>query len=100
MATFIKARAWTYDVWGNPDDGYEVNDRFLLSDDLFFDNALLTRKGLREFKKYLHKLYEFRKDISPSALELEGYDRGVFISYDGCPCGEIEFLEEEEIDDE
>ena len=99
MATFIKAKAWTFDVWGNPDDGYEVNDRYLLSEDLFIDNALLIRGGLKAFKKYLHKLYEFRKDISPSALELENYARGVFIYCEGRPCGEIEFLEEVEVSD-
>lgn len=99
MATFIKAKAWTFDVWGNPDDGYEVNDRYLLSGDLFIDNAILTRKGLRAFKEYLHKLYDFREDISPSALELEDAYQGVFIYYKGCPCGEIEFMEEMEVSD-
>lgn len=99
MGTMYKARAWSFDVLGNPDDGYEVNDRYLLFDDLFIDSSLLTRKGLREFKKYLHKLYEFRKNIPPSALELEDDYRGVFISYKGCPCGEIEFLEDVEVSD-
>ena len=94
MATFIKAKAWTFDVWGNPDDGYEVNDRYLLDGDLLIDSSILTNGRTKALKKYIHSLYEFRKDISPSALELEGYDRGVFISYDGCPCGEIEFLED------
>lgn len=99
MATFIKAKAWTFDVWGNPDDGYEVNDRYLLSGDLFIDNSLLTPEGLMEFKEYLHKLYEFREHISPSALELEDAYQGVFIYCEGCPCGEIEFLEEVEVSD-
>lgn len=99
MGTMYKARAWSFDVLGNPDDGYEVNDRYLISGDLFVDSSILTRGGLREFKKYLHKLYEFRKDIPPSALELEDDGRGVFIFYDGFPCGEIEFLEEVEVSD-
>ena len=94
MGTMYKARAWVYDVWGNPDDGYEVNDRYLIYGDLFVDSSLLTRGELLAFKEYLHKLYGFRGDIPPSALELEDDDRGVFISYDGCPCGEIEFLKE------
>lgn len=95
MGTMYKARAWTFDVWGNPDDGYEINDRFLMEDDLFIDASLLeSKKGRKEFKEFIHRLYEFRRDIPAKDLELEDTGMGVFIFLDGIPCGEIEFLKE------
>jgi hypothetical protein len=38
---------WSYDVWGNEDNGYEVNDRFNLHREYPSDNESLTDEEIK-----------------------------------------------------
>ena len=44
----MKFRVWTYDVWGNEKDGYEVNDRTELTEYFGSDVNLLEVKDNSE----------------------------------------------------
>lgn len=85
---------WSYDVWGNKDDGYEVNDRYC------FDRAYIVNvkpvkynQGTeREFTSYPLSDYAIKKAFGVScAIDTEGDDRIICVNRksDGYPIGEM-----------
>lgn len=87
---------WTYDVWGNARDGYEVNDRYChdrnykvtLTVETFnpntpqaFDGASLTDEQIRE-------VFSLHGNVQ---IDTDGDDLTVYVnrSRDGYPIGEL-----------
>ena len=85
---------WTYDVWGNAKDGYEVNDRYCHSraQDLTLAVEVNNAGTPHEFKsayptdKQLRDIFGVR-----CRLETEGDDLTVYVSRerDSYPIGEL-----------
>jgi hypothetical protein len=86
---------WTYDVWGNKKDGYEVNDRYQLyrdyplrlrvevhnkGTDMEFESAYPSDKQIRE-----------ALNLKRIRIHLDGDDRNIYVNHDasGYPCGEL-----------
>lgn len=87
---------WSYDVWGNARDGYEVNDRYLINREYELDlDVQVANQGTpREFL-YAHptdKQIREALDIKPRVrIETEGDDQSIYVSAskDGYPLGEM-----------
>ena len=86
---------WTYDVWGNARDGYEVNDRSCF--DRGFPMTLtveVNNPGTDlEFKSAYPTKAQIRNafDLTNIALDLGGDDRSIYVNRarDGYPLGEM-----------
>ena len=81
----MRVRAWTYDVWGNARDGYEVNDRYdagtFVVDHRTWHSARAIMKAARQML-----------GIKPRyRLSLDGDDKTIYINSatDGYPFGEL-----------
>lgn len=89
-------RVWTYDVWGNADDGYDVNDRYdhgeqeiripktrhNVGTEQEFVSASPTDKQIKEML-----------DVRPSVeIDTDGDDMNIYVraADDGYPIGELE----------
>lgn len=92
---------WSYDVWGNAEDGYEVNDRSAYCRDLEIETTHnVYNKGTdaefsddlpsdRQILDALQREY-FRNDVTLDKLEIDGDDQSIYITAarDGRPiCG-------------
>lgn len=87
---------WTYDVWGNEDDGWEVNDRYCEAIDyqLKLERKVYNAGTDHEFeaasptKQQLQKVFGLR---SQTEIEIDGDDLVIYVSNanDGCPIGEM-----------
>ncbi len=80
---------YSYDVWGNAKDGYEVNAVFgpeeIVPIPYNLDGKELTR--------YLKKIGVFNHHVQPRFVEYSGDDRTLYVEYKGRP--DCEFRLEE-----
>jgi hypothetical protein len=96
MAKRIKTTwdVFTYDVWGNRKDGYEVNDRYRQSSDLEI-NCKVERNNIdtpHEFDSAYPSDYQIRKVFGVRcAIETDGDDLSIYVTRasDGYPIGEL-----------
>lgn len=74
---------YALDVWGNEEDGYDVNDRFLIGE--FDDN------GKEDIVSWLY-LKEFTASDNPEDFEVEDYEFNICVSWaeDGMPMFSLE----------
>ena len=85
---------WTYDVWGNATDGYDVNDRSCFARAAVLDLAIQTHNiGIdREFHSAAPSGGQIRALFGIRCrIETDGDDLSVFITRarDGYPIGEM-----------
>ena len=87
---------WTYDVWGNEKDGFEVNDRSCLSRDypLTLKVETFNQGTDQEFKAAYPSDKQIREalDIKPrTRIVLEGDDLAIYVTHGptGYPLGEL-----------
>lgn len=87
----VKATVWTYDVWGNARDGYEVNDRSKFGTYDVDPSVATDDKATIRFLKEIGLL---KAGVQARSLEFDGDDKNIYVnaSRDGYPlCGiEIE----------
>lgn len=72
----------TYDVWGNEEDGFQVNDVFGSS------FRFKSKDGLtdEDIMKHLATIYP---SIDAILVEIDGDDLAAYIDYNGKPLGEF-----------
>lgn len=86
---------WTYDVWGNAKDGYDVNDRSCIFRDYPIDivPTLYNAGTPHEFISAHPTDKQIREafGLSPIRLDLDGDDINIYVSRerDGYPIGEM-----------
>ena len=83
--TMREWRFWSYDVWGNAREGYEVNDRYEI-DKVYIDDSIIEDK--KKLSSLIRKVYGLKK----IQLSFDGGERNIYIeaSRDGYPIGEME----------
>lgn len=81
-------KLWSYDVWGNEDDGYEVNDRFPHG-----VIELPANPTDEQITKALNKNF-FAKPQRSSTLEFDGDDMVIYVNRarDGYPICELDLI--------
>ena len=82
-------RFWSYDVWGNAREGFEVNDRYEI-DKVYIDDSIIENK--KKLATLIRKIYGLKK----IQLSFDGDDRVIYIeaTRDGYPIGEMELVQE------
>ena len=95
---------WSYDVWGNEEEGFEVNDRFSLDKNYPMDLTVqVANKGtIREFKhatptdKQIKEALNIRPGIK---IETDGDDITIYVEYakNGYPLGELTCVSHESL---
>lgn len=88
-------RVWTYDVWGNPKDGFTVNDRFK-QNTITFDSDSSDAHIIRLLKRegYINNKCRF------SSFSFDGEpDYTLYLNYDTQAMGSYPLLELEKEDD-
>jgi len=87
----MKVKAWTYDVWGNKRDGFDVNDRFSAGEYSIDYRTWESEKALKRFAK---SVLGIRSGVWLSSIDIDGDDRTAYFTYapDGYPLGEIEVI--------
>jgi hypothetical protein len=85
---------WSYDVWGNEDDGYEVNDRSCFDRAYELDITIEVNNPGTPLE--FESAYPTDEQIieaffnNPIAIETEGDDTTIYINgTDGYPYGEM-----------
>lgn len=87
--------AWTYDVWGNAKDGYEVNDRRCVNRDLRLSLSRVTHnKGTpNQFESATPSDAQLRAafNIGKTRITVDGDDTTIYVtrSRDDYPIGEL-----------
>jgi hypothetical protein len=86
----MKADLFTYDVWGNARDGYEVNDRHGLRRDVTISHQTFNSDSA--LKKWIKTNFHFKRNVRLSSIHLDGDERTVYITggRDEYPIGEIQ----------
>ncbi len=88
----MQFKVWEYDVWGNEEDGYSVNNRFetditlCVSEDATDEDIIKALKTTGFLKKGLH--------YDKFAIEGEN-DYTLYIDHEGCPVCELQRIEVE-----
>lgn len=88
-------QVWTYDLWGNDEDGYEVNDRYK-NEKVFIPNRVLDGSDL-DLCKYLAEqdVIVLADSVKPEDIEITGESEyTLYFSYQGKPDFELERIEE------
>ncbi len=87
---------WTYDVWGNADDGYEVNDRTCVDRRcVLYAPATIYNVGTdREFKGAYPSDAQIREVLGlepDTPIDVDGDDLSIYVDLesDGYPVGEL-----------
>lgn len=78
-----KWRVYSYDVWGNAKDGYEVNNVFRTNEIIPIPNVVL--KSDKALITYLKNIGYFKKGVKRNLIEFDGDDRTIYVSYKGRP---------------
>ncbi len=68
----MKYRVYTYDVWGNKKDGFEINDCF--ATDIMIDSS-------KDIVKSLKQEGFIKKSIKNKSFEIEGDEDCLYITY-------------------
>lgn len=84
----------TYDVWGNPKDGYEVNDSYRAGEVTIRCKVEVNNAGTpQEFLSAYPSDSQIRRALSLRRfkLDLDGDDLNIYVNRakDGYPCGEL-----------
>ena len=84
---------WSYDVWGNATDGYDVNDRFCFNR-AYDINATIQTHNVgtdREFQTAVPSDYQIKRAFGISGkIETTGDDTHIYIEDSkGYPLGEM-----------
>lgn len=86
---------WTYDVWGNEDDGYEVNDRYNQHRDYEIECAVeVYNAGTpQQFESAYPSDEQIREALGlrdSCQFETDGDDLTIYVNtVDGYPLGEL-----------
>lgn len=99
---------WFYDVWGNEEDGFEVNDRYCVSRDFVIPTMPKTynRGKPGQFTDFVPSSKELitalvdAGELRPSALTaditIDGDGESIYLTdYNGCPLCELCLNEED-----
>lgn len=89
---WVKVEVYTYDVWGNARDGYEVNDRYRFGTYSHVD-ALVARDD-KLLTRFLKEIGFLKKGVQTRSLEFDGDDTFVYVTAvkDGYPLCEVVFF--------
>jgi hypothetical protein len=79
-------RWYSYDVWGNEKDGYEVNNVFRTNDVVFIPNVVKTDKALIT---YLMNIEFLSPKLNRKLMEIDGDEYVIYFTYKGRPDGEL-----------
>ena len=93
---------WMYDVWGNRQDGYEVNDRYCVNRDYAIRlKIVVNNPGTKlEFASAYPTDYQIEKAFGTRCkLDLSGDDIGIDVNResDGFPIGEMRCISHESL---
>jgi len=88
----MKMRAYAYDVWGNENEGYWVNDRYNTGEVYDVDLGLKDKDLIASLKRQGC----ITKGIHAKSVTIEGDEYGLYFEYKGRPDFE---LVPEDIDD-
>jgi hypothetical protein len=86
---------WSYDVWGNARDGYEVNDRSCFDRDypmtLKVETANPDSSQAFDFSYPTDKQIRKALELTKVQLDIDGDDMTIYVnrSRDGYPLGEL-----------
>lgn len=89
---------WGYDVWGNADDGYDVNDRSCLNREIevIVQEIIYNQGTIQESSNFdptneqFHEMISMYFSIKLSDLEFDGDDMVCYINLqDGYPLCEL-----------
>ncbi len=95
MATITTQwECWTYDVWGNAKDGYEVNDRSCFDRDYSLDLEIKTHNigTTHEFQSASPSDKQIKEVFGAKCkIETDGDDMVIYVTRerDGYPIGEM-----------
>lgn len=76
---------WGLDVWGNPKDGFAVNDRWKLAEDVYIAEDATNDDIIR----FLKRAGYLRKHVQHRYISIDGDDTLLFVDY--TPTGEMLF---------
>jgi hypothetical protein len=98
MSKMLKVRGWTFDVWGNEEDGYEINDRYDQGTYDVPEKDWLTVKPNRMLK-WIKEIIGLKRHVRANQLEIDSSNEYHIFVEDrkGYPLGELE-VEAGEID--
>ena len=93
---------WTYDVWGNAKDGYDVNDKSCIDRDyLIMCKVEINNPGtIGAFKSCTPSDYAIRKALgitSNRRLTLDGDDVTIYVDIWDYPIGELRCISHESL---
>ncbi len=91
MEKYYKVEVREYDVWGNDKDGYEVNDCYLVMDDLMVSEEIMT--SIKQLKRLCKKLFNMKRNIHLSSITLDGDSTTIYCEYKGIPVGVLSIVE-------
>ena len=96
---------WSYDVWGNADDGYDVNDRHCLNREIEIEVKeerynIGTEQEFGDFiptDEQMHEIISEYFDVKLSDLEFDGDDMVCYINLekDAYPLCELHLISPE-----
>lgn len=75
-------RVYSYDVWGNAKEGYDINNVFRTNEIIPIPYEVESNE---EFIKYLRKIGFFRKSVKTKYVEIDGDEESLYFSYKGRP---------------
>ena len=82
----LSYRWYSYDVWGNKKDGYDVNNVFRTNDVVFIPNEVSSDADMT---KYLKKQGFFKKEVKNKFVVYDGDEHVIYVSYKDKPEGEL-----------
>jgi len=92
---------WSYDVWGNADDGWDVNDRYKQSDNFIIVSSkkIYNQGASQEFSDYVPTDEEIKQALieqwdlkNDAEIEIDGDGETHYINDagNGCPICQLE----------
>jgi hypothetical protein len=82
-----KWRYYSYDVWGNKRDGYDVNNVFETDEVIDIPNVVQSDKALITYLRNIG--FMKKKGLRRNLIEIEGDEGIIYLSYNGKPDGEL-----------
>jgi hypothetical protein len=84
----VYADIWEYEVWGNDDDGFVVNDKFCIArKHAFMKRAWDSEDEMIELSR------RFFSIIDDAEIELSGDDKTIYVDADNMPVGEFQLVD-------